>query len=83
MPKLVLEIAHWHATIKTPDGKAMPEHMRMDTVPIFARFILALNLLQASSGGNAIENILDLTRGDMALTIARKQPALGASGELL
>jgi hypothetical protein len=44
----------------------------MDTVPILARFVLALDLLQASSGGNAIKNILDLTRGDMLLTIDRK-----------
>jgi hypothetical protein len=83
MPKLVLEISHWHATIEAPNGKTVPEHMRMDTVPILARFVLALYLLQPCSGCNAIKNILDLPRGDMAFTIARKQPALGTPCELL
>jgi hypothetical protein len=43
MPELILEIAHWYATIEAPDGKTVPEHMRMDTVPI---------LLQISDYGN-------------------------------
>jgi hypothetical protein len=72
MPELILEIARWHATIEAPDGKTVPEHMRMDAVPIFARFVLALYLLQPCSGGNAIKNILDLARADMPITIARK-----------
>jgi hypothetical protein len=49
MPELVLEIAHWHAAIDTPDGKTVPEHMRMDTVPILTRFVLAFDLLQPCS----------------------------------
>jgi len=65
MSKLVLKISHWHAAIKALDRKAMSEQMRMDTVPVLTRFILVFNLLQAGSGGNAIENILDLSRGDM------------------
>jgi hypothetical protein len=33
----------------------------MDSMATLTRFILALDLLQASSGSNIIENILDLT----------------------
>jgi hypothetical protein len=83
VPELVLEIAHWHATVEAPYGKTVPEHMWMDTVPILTRFVLALDLLQPRPGCNAIKNILDLPRGDMPLTIARKQPALGTPGEQL
>jgi len=73
MPELILEIAHWHATIEAPDGEAMPEHMRMYAVPILARFVLTFDLLQSCSGGNAIKNILDLTRGDMAFNRQKVQ----------
>ena len=83
MSKLVLEIADWYATIQAPDGKAMSEHMRMNTMPVLARLILALDFLQASSGGNAIEDILDLPGSDVAVTVAREQPALSAASELL
>ena len=49
-------------------------------MPILDRLILALDLLQAGSDGNAIENILDLPGGDMPFTIDREQPALRAPG---
>jgi hypothetical protein len=42
---LVLEISHWHAAIQTPDGEAMPKEVRMYSMPILARLILALDLL--------------------------------------
>ena len=83
MSKLVLEIADWYATIQAPDGKAMSEHMRMNTMPVLARLILALDFLQASSGGNAIEDILDLPGGDMPFPIAREQPAFRTASQLL
>lgn len=54
----------------------------MDAMPILAGLILALDLLQAGLGGNAIEDILDLARRDMAITIAWEQPALRATCEL-
>ena len=83
MSKLVLEIADWYAAIQAPDGKAMSEHMRMNAMPIFARLILALDLLQTGSGGNAIEDILDLPGGDMPFPIAREQPAFRTASQLL
>ena len=63
MSKLVLEIAHWHAAIQAPDGEAVPEHVRMDTMPVLACLVLALDLLQAGLCGYVIEDILDLPRG--------------------
>jgi hypothetical protein len=82
MSKLILEIADGHAAIQAPDGKAMPEHMRMNTMPIFPSLILALDFLQAGSGGNAIEDILDLPGGDMLFPVAREQPAFRTASEL-
>jgi hypothetical protein len=46
----------------------MIEQMRMDTMPILARLVLVLDLLQTGSGDYAIKNILDLPRGDMHIT---------------
>jgi len=54
-----------HSTIEAPDGKAMSEQMKMHTMPILACFVMALALLLADSCGNAIMNILDLSRGDV------------------
>lgn len=61
----------------------MPEYVEVDAMPIFLCFILALGLLQASPGGDAIKDILDLPRGDMAITITREQSALGAASKQL
>jgi hypothetical protein len=69
---LVLEVPYRHTTVKTPYCKAMSEQMRMDAMPIFACFILALDLLQFGSSGYAIKDILDLPCGDMPITIARE-----------
>jgi len=79
MSELVLEIPYRHTTIETPDCEAVPEQMRMDTVSFFACLIRALDLLQASSGGDAIENVLDLASGDMTSVITSEQPALSVS----
>lgn len=45
MSKLVLEIAHRHATIKAPNRKVVPEHVRMDTMPVLASLVLVFDLL--------------------------------------
>jgi hypothetical protein len=50
MAQLVLEIAYRYSAIEAPDSKAVPEQMRMYTMPIFTCLLLALDLLQASSG---------------------------------
>jgi hypothetical protein len=57
--------------------------MWVNAMSILPGPILALDLLQARSLGNAIKDILGLSRGDMTSTIARKQPALRASCKLL
>jgi len=46
--------------------------MGMHAMLILPRFVLALDLLQAVSGGDAIENILHLSRGYMPFMIAQK-----------
>ena len=79
MPKLVLEIANWHATIETPNGKAVPEQVRMYAVSLFACLICAFDLLETRSGGDAIENVLDLASGDVTSVITSEQPALCVS----
>jgi hypothetical protein len=81
--KLVLEIAHRHATIEAPYSKAMPKQMWMDTVPILARLVLVLDLLQASTGCYALEYILDLPRGYMVITVVLEQPAFRTAREQL
>jgi hypothetical protein len=46
MTQLVLEIACGYSAIEVPDGKAVPEQMWMDAMPILACLVLALDLLR-------------------------------------
>jgi hypothetical protein len=55
----------------------------MDAMPVLARLVLALDLLQAGFGGDVIEDILDLSGSDVTITVTRKEPALRAAGKLL
>lgn len=57
--------------------------MWVDSMPVLASLVLALDLLQASPSGYAVEDILDLPGSDVAITIARKQPALRAASQQL
>jgi hypothetical protein len=79
MAELILQITNWQTTIETPDCETVPEHVRMYAVPFFACLIHALDLLQSSSGGDAIENVLDLASGDVTRVITLEQPALCVS----
>jgi hypothetical protein len=46
-----------------------------DAMPVFSSLVLAFDLLEASSGCDAIEDILDLSRGDMPFTDSWEKPA--------